>query len=125
MLLGVWNPQGLQWWVGELLHWVNPLIFLIFWLIFVDKKSLAYRQIPKWLLFPAGYFVWVIIYGALGFGYPYPFFNPEKIGWLNVLNSGIALLFVLTILSVFLIFLGKILLNLNVSKADTTQNNSY
>ena len=35
LLQDVWNPQGLQWWVGELLHWVNPLIFLIFWLIFI------------------------------------------------------------------------------------------
>ena len=125
MLQNSWNPQGLQWLVAELFHWVNPLFFLIFWLIFVNKKDLAFKQIIYWLIFPTIYFVWVLIYGSFGNGYPYPFLNVDKFGLLNVIMTGFILLFVLTIIAVFLILTGKYLPLQNVRKTDSAQDNSY
>lgn len=119
MLQDSWNPQGLQWLVSELFHWVNPLIYLIFWLIFVNKKSLAYGQILSWLIFPTIYFIWVLLLGAFGLGYPYPFLNVEKFGLFNVVMTGFVLLFTLTIIAVFLILIGKNLPFQNVRKTDS------
>jgi hypothetical protein len=119
MLQDSWNPQGLQWLVSELFHWVNPLIYLIFWLIFVNKKSLAFGQILSWLIFPTIYFIWVLLLGAFGLGYPYPFLNVEKFGLFNVVMTGFVLLFTLTIIAVFLILIGKNLPFQNVRKTDS------
>ena len=125
MLQNSWNPQGLQWWVAELFHWVNPLIYLIFWLIFVDKGNLSYKQIAAWLIFPTIYFVWVLLIGAFGLGYPYPFLNVDKFGLFSVIMNGFVLLFVLTSIAAILILIGKNLPLQNVVKTDSAQNNSY
>ena len=125
MLQNSWNPQGLQWWVAELFHWVNPLIYLIFWLVFVDKGNLSYKQIAAWLIFPTIYFVWVLLIGAFGLGYPYPFLNVDKFGLFSVIMNGFVLLFVLTGLAAILILIGKNLPLQNVVKTDSAQNNSY
>jgi hypothetical protein len=125
MLQNSWNPQGLQWWVAELFHWVNPLIYLIFWLIFVDKGNLSYKQIAAWLIFPTIYFVWVLLIGAFGLGYPYPFLNVDKFGLFSVIMNGFVLLFVLTGIAAILILIGKNLPLQNVVKTDSAQNNSY
>jgi hypothetical protein len=125
MLQDTWNPQGLQFWVAELFHWVNPLIYLIFWLIFVDKEKLAYKQIASWLIFPTIYFIWVLLIGAYGLGYPYPFLNVEKFGLFSVIMNGFVLLFVLTSIAALLILIGKNLPLQNVRKTDPAQNNSY
>jgi hypothetical protein len=125
MLQDSWNPQGMQWFVAELFHWVNPLIFLLFWLVFVNKTDLSFKQIGYWLIFPTVYFIWVLIYGAFGNGYPYPFLNVEKFGLLNVIMTGFVLLFVLTTIAALLILIGKNLPVQNVHKTDPAQNNSY
>ena len=125
MLQDTWNPQGLQFWVSELFHWINPLIYFIFWLIFVNKEDLVYRQIAGWLIFPTIYFIWVLCIGAFGLGYPYPFLNVDKFGLFNVIMNGFVLLFVLTSIAALLILIGKNFPIKNVNKADTSQNNSY
>lgn len=107
LLQDVWNPQGLQWWVGELLHWVNPLIFLLYWLIFVPKHDLSFRQIPPWLLFPTGYFCYVMILGLIGFKYPYPFLDLAKLGILKVFITGLVLLLAMTFIAAAYILLAK------------------
>lgn len=35
----LWKPEGMQLIADELLHSVNPVIFVLFWFIFVPKKS--------------------------------------------------------------------------------------
>ena len=48
----LWNPQGLQKLVDELLHTVNPLLFLLFWILFVPKTGLQWRSVFVWLILP-------------------------------------------------------------------------
>src|SRR6187200_1657449 len=37
-----WNPQGLQLVVDEILHSVIPVLFILFWVIFVPTEGLKY-----------------------------------------------------------------------------------
>ncbi len=123
LLQDVWNPKGLQWWVGELLHWVNPLIFLIFWLIFVDKQQLSFKKLPFWMLFPIIYFFWVLLLGGLGLKYPYPFLDVPKLGLLRVFITGIFLLISMSLIAGIYILLGKKIPKLfNVKTSDTSEN---
>lgn len=126
LLLKVWNPTGLQWYVGELLHWVNPLIFLIFWSIFVNKRNVQFKNFIFWMGYPFLYFVWVMLLGHLNFKYPYFFLDINKEGYLKVFLTGTFLLFSMALIAVFYIFSAKTIVYLkNGQKTDTKKNYPY
>lgn len=81
----LWNPQGLQWIVDEVLHSIVPVFFLIGWLRWQPKSSLQYSNILRWLLFPLLYCVYTLIRGQLSGHYPYPFMDARLLGLPRVL----------------------------------------
>lgn len=91
---------------NELLHVVNPLVFLLYWIIFTEKSKLRYSSAVKWLIYPLAYVCMVIIRGALTTKYPYPFINVTQIGYPKALLNGGILMFVFYVLSLFFIFIG-------------------
>lgn len=97
ILRSLWNPQGLQWVVDELLHSVIPLLFFGFWIIFAPKDELLWKDIWSWLIYPIGYMLFILIRGSTSNFYPYPFINIRMLGLNKVLanSMGIALAFVL------------------------------
>ncbi len=89
----LWKPEGLQLLVDELLHTVIPLSFIFFWIIFVPKAKLQWKDIFPWLLYPFGYIIFVLIRGAFAGYYPYPFIDVTKLGYNKVFfNSGLLVL---------------------------------
>ncbi len=108
VLRQIWEPQGLQKWVDELLHTVIPLLFVIFWWLFVRKNELKWSHIPAWLIFPAVYAIYTFIRGAAAGFYPYPFLNVTQIGYTRALiNSGFLVLIFL-VFSLLAVAAGKI-----------------
>jgi len=84
-----WNPQGLQKWVDEALHVVVPLLYIIFWLVFVPKGSLKWIYPFRWLIYPAVYLVYALLRGEFSGFHAYPFINTAELGYTRVLlNSG-------------------------------------
>ena len=100
----IWNPQGLQKLVDELLHSVIPLLFLLLWIFLVKKKSLKWNAFFPWIIYPLLYLVFILIRGAFSGFYPYPFIDVNKLGYQKtLLNSlGVTILFVV----LFLIFIA-------------------
>lgn len=101
----IWEPTGLQQWVDEALHVVVPILFVLFWLLFVNKGTLKWSHPFRWLLYPAIYLVYALLRGAYSGFHAYPFINSAELGYGRVLlNSGglmlvfiaIGLLFVTT-----------------------------
>jgi hypothetical protein len=99
----IWEPRGLQKWVDEALHVVVPLLFLFFWLFFVQKGSLKWKHTFRWLIYPAVYLVYALLRGEYSGFHAYPFINTAELGYGCVmLNAaglmlafiGIGLLFV-------------------------------
>jgi hypothetical protein len=99
----LWNPQGLQFVVDELLHLVIPVAYVLFWLVAAPKNSLKWRDVFPWLIYPLVYFAFILLRGAFSGFYPYPFIEANKIGYgQTLLNAGgltlafllVALLFV-------------------------------
>jgi hypothetical protein len=78
MLAKLYVLTGLQYYVDRGLHYVIPIIYILFYLLFVKKGTLAYRHIYKWLIFPFVYLVYVLIRGLITNEYPYPFLNFSK-----------------------------------------------
>jgi hypothetical protein len=71
VLRNTWKPQGWFKVADELLHTIDPLLFIIYWLIFVPKNSLVYKHVLNWLWYPLIYLVYILIRGAIYHRYPY------------------------------------------------------
>ena len=88
----LWAPQGLQRVIDELLHSVQPVYFLLFWLLFTPKKGLKIKQFNPWLLYPLAYISYVILLGVCTGHYPYPFADAELLGYPKALLNGAAIM---------------------------------
>jgi hypothetical protein len=106
----VWEPQGLQRLVDELLHSVIPVLVIIFWSLYEMTKPVKYTDIFKWTIYPLVYLVFILVRGRGSSFYPYPFVDVTTLGMQKVLiNSGVILLAFLVVAAIFL-FIGKKLL---------------
>ncbi|SIO07756.1 Pr6Pr family membrane protein [Chitinophaga niabensis] len=92
----LWQPQGLQWVVDELLHTIVPVLFFIYWFMFVAKNKLAWNSFWPWLIFPLVYILYTFIRGSFSGFYPYPFLDVPAIGFNAALINavGVAVLFI-------------------------------
>lgn len=103
----LWQPQGLQYIVDELLHTVIPLLFLLFWILYAPKYSLKYKQAFAWLIYPLVYVIYTAIHGAITDYYPYPFINVAELGYKKVLINTGGLMIVFLGLSLFFIAIAR------------------
>ena len=89
ILRSVWAPTGLQKWVDEALHVIVPVLFLIFWFLFVPKGTLKWAYAFHWLIFPAAYLAYALFRGEFTNFFAYPFINTLELGYSRVLlNAG-------------------------------------
>ena len=107
LLRNVWHPEHLFKLADELLHVVTPVLFIIYWLAFVPKDGLKYRNVWPWLWFPFGYFIYVLIRGAISGNYPYPFIDVAKSGYPQVLLNAVILLPVFWGLGALFVFIAR------------------
>lgn len=64
---------------NEVFHSVSPLMFVLFWLIFVNKGNLPWSKAFNWFIYPLIYFIYAIVRGALNGYYPYSFIDGNKL----------------------------------------------
>ena len=107
LLRNVWHPEHLFKLADELLHVVTPVLFIIYWLAFVPKDGLKYRNVWPWLWFPFVYFIYVLIRGAISGNYPYPFLDVAKSGYPQVLLNAVILLPVFWGLGALFVFIAR------------------
>ncbi|GAP94581.1 Pr6Pr family membrane protein [Leptolyngbya sp. NIES-2104] len=93
LLRHIWNPQGWQLVADRMLHDVSPILYVVFWFLFVPKAALQWRDLPKWLIYPLVYLVVALIRGAIFNWYPYPFLEANKLGYPQVFLN-VVMLFV-------------------------------
>ncbi len=101
------------------LHSGGFLILLLDWLLDHPQIKLPFSLTFKWLGYPLGYLGLMTIYGLFSHWYPYPFINPELLGfpkW-GMINGSIAL--VMGVLSVAFIKLN----NYRLEKLSTRTTN--
>lgn len=103
----LWNPQGLQAVVDELLHSVIPVLAFICWLLYAPKDKLQWKDIFSWLIYPLVYLGAVLARGSVSGFYPYPFIDRTVLGLNKVLvnAAGITLLF--TAISFVFVAIGR------------------
>ena len=109
LLRNIWDPKGMQRIVDELLHSVIPILVIIFWYLYEEKKSISYKQTVKWLIYPLVYLTFILIRGDFSDFYPYPFVNATNLGLKQVLINSAGLIISFFCISVGYIKLGKVM----------------
>lgn len=104
----LWAPSGLQLVVDELLHSVMPVAFVIFWLAFVPKGELQWKDVFPWLLYPLIYLIYILLRGAGTGRYPYPFIDVNTLGYSRVLLHCGGLFLVFFLLSLLFVGIGRV-----------------
>ncbi|PWS32354.1 Pr6Pr family membrane protein [Pedobacter paludis] len=107
VLRGLVSPMGWARVADELLHVVDPLIFIAFWIFYVDKSKLEYRDAKLWMIYPLLYVIFIVIRGAIIGQYPYPFINVTDLGYPKAIINALVVVVIFYLLSIFLIFIGK------------------
>lgn len=103
----LWAPQGFQRIVDELLHSVNPVLFIIYWFVYASKEGLVWKQIQSWQLYPLAYVVYILIRGALSGFYPYPFLDVAKLGYPKAALNGVVLIILFVAMSSAFMAIGR------------------
>jgi len=103
----LWEPEGLQKIVDELLHSVIPLLVLFYWFVFTAKDRLQWKNVLPWLIYPFAYIVYVLIRGSISGFYPYPFINTQRLGLDKVLVNSVGIAFVFICMSLLLVMIAK------------------
>jgi hypothetical protein len=111
ILRPIWEPTGIQMIVDEFLHSIIPLLVMIFWYLYEDKSSVSYRQIPRWLIYPLVYLVFVLLRGHFSEFYPYPFVDVRNLGLSKVFTNSIFLIALFIGVSALYIKIGKVVRN--------------
>ncbi|MFV8327139.1 Pr6Pr family membrane protein [Flavobacterium sp. ZS1P14] len=104
----LWAPTGTQKIVDELLHSVIPILVFVFWIVFVPKKELEFKNIFLWLIFPSVYLGCTLIRGAFFGFYPYPFLDVNFLGYSKVFVNSFYMLLAFLFIGALLISFGRI-----------------
>lgn len=107
MLRQLWSPTGWLLVADAIVHDAMPLLYLLYWWLAVPKDGLRWSQVLIWQSYPAGYFVYVMVRGAVSGWYPYPFVDVNALGYVQVLIDAIAVLAVFVVVGLLLVALGR------------------
>lgn len=107
LLRHLWHPTGLQLVADHLLHDVMPVGFVVYWFLKVPKAGVRLGHLRWWAIYPAAFFVYALIRGAITSEYPYPFMDVGKLGYPMVLAIGVGLLAAYCGIGAALVELGR------------------
>jgi hypothetical protein len=62
-------------------HYVAPLMTIVGWLLFGPRPRIDPGSLARSLIWPVGYIVYILVFGAATGWYPYPFIDVDDIGY--------------------------------------------
>jgi hypothetical protein len=107
LLRDLWDPRGADKIADVLLHDLVPLMYVGYWLIFVPKGLLRWKDTIFWLPYPVLYFCYSLIRGAVNGWYPYPFIDVSKLGYSRVLANAAMLVCGFLVVALLAVAIGR------------------
>ncbi len=108
ILRHLWQPQGAQWLADTLLHYAMPALYVLFWLFFVKKPALEWRDSLCWLIFPLLYVCAVLARGLPSKFYPYPFIDANELTYTEIARNSAVLLAAFLLVGLLYIALSRL-----------------
>jgi hypothetical protein len=91
VLARLWQPQGLFLLCDVLLHYVTPVIFVLWWLVAGADGATRWRDISWWMIYPLAYLAYALIRAPFAGEVPYPFLDAAKNGAASVALASLAI----------------------------------
>lgn len=107
LLSGLWAPEGVAKAADVTLHYVVPILYVLWWLLFQPKGSLRFGHVPLMLLPIAIWLAWAMVRGAVVGEYPYPILEANKLGYAQVALNCLMVLAALVVLFTVVIGLDR------------------
>lgn len=107
LLSGIRTYEGLGFWANHGLHTVVPLACLLWWIAFAPIRTLAYRDLPMFIVWPCVYVAYALARGALDGIYPYPFMDLASKSMAEVTLNLAGLLIVMLIGGLVCVMIGR------------------
>jgi hypothetical protein len=108
LLAGLWAPEGLFKLADTLLHYVAPILYIVWWLAFGRRGALKWDHVPAMLFPTLIYFVYTMGRGAVSHEYPYPVLDVGTLGFGHVLLNALAVCIGLAILCLLVVLADKL-----------------
>lgn len=97
----------------SLTHDAVPVLYTIYWLVFVRKGELNWRMPFAWTIYPLVYLPYVLIRGSSTLRYPYPFLDVGELGYGMVFINAVVLTIVFLLLGELFVGADKIIARLS------------
>ena len=91
VLAQLWQPRGLFLLCDVLLHYVTPVLFVLWWLISGADGRTRWSDISWWVIYPIAYLVYALVRAPFAGEVPYPFLDIAKNGATSVVISAAAI----------------------------------
>jgi hypothetical protein len=91
VLARLWQPQGLFLLCDVLLHYVTPVVFVLWWLISGADGRTRWSDISWWVLYPIAYLAYALARAPFAGEVPYPFLDVAKNGAASVAIAALAI----------------------------------
>lgn len=107
VLRGIVVQTGWHLIVNNILHVLNPILYILYWTFFSPKDKLNWKNGIYWTIFPVIYLVYSLIRGAILNWYPYPFLNAGNIGYEKVFINITAMIVLFFVAGLLLIVINN------------------
>lgn len=107
MLRPLWQPEGLFLVWDVALHYIAPILYIVWFVGFNRSGTLTLRAIPSVLAAPLAYLVYILFRGAVIGEYPYPVFEANRIGYAQVGINALVLFAILSLLGALAIAIDR------------------
>ncbi|MBZ9993332.1 Pr6Pr family membrane protein [Mesorhizobium sp. BH1-1-4] len=104
VLARLWQPQGLFLLCDVLLHYVTPVLFVLWWLISGADGKTRWSDISWWVVYPIAYLAYALARAPLAGEVPYPFLDIAKNGVGSVTVSALAITALFLVICVVAVF---------------------
>ncbi|MER9948857.1 Pr6Pr family membrane protein [Mesorhizobium sp. M0047] len=91
VLAQLWQPQGLFLLCDVLLHYVTPVLFVLWWLTSGADGRTRWSDISWWVLYPVAYLIYALMRAPFAGEVPYPFLDVARNGPASVAISAAAI----------------------------------
>ena len=93
----------------RLLHYLCPVLYLLWWMVTQQHGRLRWSNLPLMLLPTLVYFVYAMARGAWVQEYPYPILNAIELGYAQVAFNALYMTAALAVLTLIVIALDRLL----------------
>jgi hypothetical protein len=108
LLRNTYHPQGLSLLANVLLHYIMPILYMIYWWFYSPKIALRWIHPLIWGVYPTAYLIYALIRGEIIGNYPYAFIDAAAIGYERTIVNGFGLLFCFIALGLLLVAADRV-----------------